>query len=161
MRGWEFTIPLDSQTTVPMFVQIARAIAEDVRRGRLRSGDVLPGTRALAQTLGVHRNTVIAAFGELTAEGWITSERGRGTFISKTLPDPQPRRFASPAVSGVEPPNAFELGTGVTVPQCPSGLPAMYNLAGWPDLRLVPTRALARAWRRSVERHGRQTLAYA
>src|SRR5262245_57309000 len=161
MRGWEFTVPLDPQATVPIFAQIARAIAGDVRRGRLRSGDVLPGTRALARTLGVHRNTVIAAYGELTAEGWISTERGRGTFISKTLPDPQPRRFASTPPSGVEPPNAFDLGPAVTVPQCPSGLPAEFNLAGWPDLRLVPTKSLARAWRRSVERYGRQTLSYA
>jgi GntR family transcriptional regulator / MocR family aminotransferase len=160
MRGWDFTISLDPQATVPIFVQIARTIAGDIRRGRLHPGDVLPGTRALARTLGVHRNTVIAAYGELTAEGWITTERGRGTFISKTLPDPRPRRFASTTSVGVEPPNAFELGATVTVPQCPSGLPAAYNLAGWPDLRLVPTKALARAWRRSVERRGRQTLSY-
>jgi GntR family transcriptional regulator/MocR family aminotransferase len=161
MRGWDFTIPLDPQSTVPIFAQIAATIAGDVRRGRLRPGDVLPGTRALARTLGVHRNTVIAAYGELTAEGWITTERGRGTFVSKTLPDPQPRRFASMPDVAVEPPGAFELGAAVTVAQCPSGLPAAYNLAGWPDLRLVPTQALARAWRRSVERHGRQTLSYA
>jgi GntR family transcriptional regulator / MocR family aminotransferase len=161
MRGWDFTIPLDPQANAPFFVQIARAIASDVRRGRLHAGDVLPGTRALARTLGVHRNTVIAAYGELTAEGWITTEQGRGTFISKPLPDPTPRRFA--AMTGgdaVEPAAAFELGAGVTVPQCPSGLQAVYNLAGWPDLRLVPTTALARAWRRAVERHGRETLSY-
>src|SRR5262249_2900905 len=161
MRAWDFTIPLDPHAKVPIFTQIARAIAGDVRRGRLHPGDVLPGTRVLAQTLGVHRNTVIAAYGELTAEGWLTSERGRGTFIATVLPDPQPRRFASPVHAGVEPARAFELGPGVTVPQCPSGLPATYNLAGWPDLRLLPTRILARAWRRSVERDGRHTLSYA
>jgi GntR family transcriptional regulator / MocR family aminotransferase len=161
MRGWDFTIPLDPQTTLPIFLQIARAISGDIRRGRLRSGDVLPGTRALAGTLGVHRNTVIAAYGELTAEGWITTERGRGTFVSKTLPEPRPRRFASTTgADGPETPMAFELGAGVTVAQCPSGLPAIYNLAGWPDLRLVPIKPLARAWRRSIERHGRQTLSY-
>ncbi|HKB11331.1 MAG TPA: PLP-dependent aminotransferase family protein [Vicinamibacterales bacterium] len=160
MRAWDFSIPLDPHTGVPIFAQIARAIAGDVRRGRLRPGSVLPGTRALAQTLGVHRNTVIAAYGELAAEGWITSERGRGTFISTTLPDPQPRRFASAPHITVDPVSPFDLGPSVTVPQCPSGHPATYNLAGWPDLRLLPTGSLARAWRRSVERHGRQTLSY-
>jgi GntR family transcriptional regulator / MocR family aminotransferase len=163
MRGWDFTIPLDldPKATVPIFAQIARTIAGDVQRGRLHPGDVLPGTRALARTLGVHRNTVIAAYGELTAEGWITTERGRGTFISKTLPDQRPRRFASAArADGAEQPTTFELGPGVTVPLCLSGLPADYNLAGWPDLRLVPAKALARAWRRSIERNGRQTLSY-
>jgi GntR family transcriptional regulator / MocR family aminotransferase len=160
MRGWDFTVRLDPESAVPIFAQIARAITDDVRRGRLRSGDVLPGTRALARTLAVHRNTVIAAYDELLAEGWITSERGRGSFISTTLPDPHPRRFAPTVTAAVDLPNAFELGPAVTVPQCPSGLPALYNLAGWPDLRLVPTRALARAWRQAVERHGRQTLSY-
>jgi GntR family transcriptional regulator/MocR family aminotransferase len=161
MRGWDFAIPVDPKATVPIFTQIARAIAGDVRRGRLHSGDILPGTRALARTLGVHRNTVIAAYSELTAEGWITTERGRGTFISKTLPDPRPRRFASTTGGdGVETSEAFELGAGVTVAQCPSGLPAVYNLGGWPDLRLVPTKPLARAWRRSIERQGRRALSY-
>jgi GntR family transcriptional regulator / MocR family aminotransferase len=161
MRGWDFTISLDPQATVPIFAQIARAIGDDVRRGRLHPGDVLPGTRALAQTLGVHRNTVIAAYSELSAEGWVTTEHGRGTFVSKTLPDPRPRRFApkTPA-DGVETLDAFDLGPGVTVPQCPSGLQAAYNLTGWPDLRLVPARLLARAWRRSIERQGRRALSY-
>jgi GntR family transcriptional regulator/MocR family aminotransferase len=161
MRGWDFTIPLDPQATVPIFAQIARTIAGDVRRGRLHPGDVLPGTRALARTLRVHRNTVLAAYGELTAEGWITTERGRGTFISKTLPEPRPRRFASTTgADRVETSDAFDLGAGVTVAQCPSGSQAVYNLTGWPDLRLVPTRTLARAWRRSIERQGRRALSY-
>src|SRR5262245_65584485 len=124
MGGWDFTIPTDSSASLPIFAQIANAIVADIRRGRLHPGAAMPGTRALARTLGVHRNTVIAAYGELTAEGWISTERGRGTFISKTLPDPQPRRFASTPPGGVEPPNAFDLGPAVTVPQCPSGLPA-------------------------------------
>src|SRR5919197_3555332 len=133
MRGWEFTVAIDPQATTPIFVQIARAIAGDIRRGRLRPGDLVPSTRALAHTLGVHRNTVIAAYDELTAEGWITTESGRGTFVSKTLPDPRPRRFApTTGADDLETPIAFELGAGVTVPQCPSGLPAVYNLAGWP-----------------------------
>src|SRR5919198_275368 len=144
MRGWEFTVAIDPQATTPIFVQIARAIAGDIRRGRLRPGDLVPSTRALAHTLGVHRNTVIAAYDELTAEGWITTESGRGTFVSKTLPDPRPRRFA--AVTGplvVEPVEGFDVGPGIIAQRCPSGLSATYNLTGWPDLRLVPTKALA------------------
>ena len=58
MRGWDFTIPIDSSASLPIFAQIASAIAADIRRGRLQPGAVMPGTRALARTLGVHRNTV-------------------------------------------------------------------------------------------------------
>src|SRR5262249_49895066 len=43
---------------------------------------------------------------------------------------------------------------------CPSPRGAPFNLTGWPDLRLVPTTALARAWRRAIEGRGRQALAY-
>ena len=52
---------LDAESQDPVFLQIARAVADDVRRGRLKSGQRLPGSRELARTLGVHRNTVVAA----------------------------------------------------------------------------------------------------
>jgi GntR family transcriptional regulator / MocR family aminotransferase len=161
MRGWNFTISIDSNAPVPIFTQIARAVAEDIRRGRLRPGALMPGTRALASTLGVHRNTVIAAYAELIAEGWLATESGRGTFVSKTLPDPRPRRFAPPVVTtGAEPPLGFDLAPGVVVDECQTGIGATFNLSGWPDLRMVPTKALARAWRRSIEGRSRQVLSY-
>jgi GntR family transcriptional regulator / MocR family aminotransferase len=161
MRGWDFPVSIDPETPVPIFVQIARAVSGDIRRGRLRPGDVMPGTRTLARTLGVHRNTVIAAYGELVAEGWITTENGRGTFVAKTLPDPRPRRFSAASDASVADSSvAFSLGPGVVADRCPTGLPMAYNLTGWPDLRLVPTKALARAWRRSIERRSRDVLAY-
>src|SRR5262245_6183615 len=159
MRGWNFSLSIDQRTSVPIFTQIAQTIAGDIRRGRLRPGDVMPGTRTLARTLGVHRNTVIAAYAELSAEGWITTESGRGTFVSKTLPDPRPRRFAAighPADTA----DAFELGPSVDVAWCGSPSDHVYNLNGWPDARLVPVKALARAWRRSIERRSHHVLSY-
>ena len=88
MRGWDFPVSIDPQASIPIFAQIAHAIAGDIRRGRLRAGEPMPGTRRLARTLGVNRNTVIAAYDDLVAEGWVTTENGRGTFVSRTLPDP-------------------------------------------------------------------------
>jgi GntR family transcriptional regulator/MocR family aminotransferase len=161
MRGWDFPVSIDPQASVPIFVQIARAISGDICRGRLRPGDVMPGTRTLARTLGVHRNTVIAAYAELVAEGWITTENGRGTFVAKTSPDPRPRRFAAASDTSSEDPLVpFGLGPPIVVDRCPTALAKAYNLAGWPDLRLIPTKALARAWRRSIERRSREVLAY-
>src|SRR5688572_6221967 len=75
----------------PLFARIASSLVADVRRGRLRAGDRLPGSRALAGELGVHRNTIIAAYGELLAEGWVETRPGGGTFVCATLPDPPPR----------------------------------------------------------------------
>ena len=72
MPRWEFPVPVDRASDVPVYIQISRSLAEDIRRGRLRPGDRLPGSRALAVGLAVNRNTVVAAYRELEAEGWIT-----------------------------------------------------------------------------------------
>src|SRR5919201_2577542 len=94
MARWEFALTVNHRHKAPVFVQIARAIVNDITRGRLRVGDVLPGTRTLARTLGVQRQTVVAAFNELYAEGWIATRPARGTFVSPDFPDPSPRRFS-------------------------------------------------------------------
>src|SRR3954451_9812536 len=94
---WELALALDGAADQPTYLRIARAVADDVRRGRLRPGAELPGSRTLADALGVHRNTVLAAYRELAAEGWIEQVPSRGTFVSSALPDPSPRRFSRKA----------------------------------------------------------------
>ena len=69
MSPWIFPIALEPETCEPVYLQIARAISADILRGRLGPGANVPGSRTLAKTLGVHRNTVLAAFRELQAEG--------------------------------------------------------------------------------------------
>src|SRR5689334_17507569 len=93
-RGWEFTIAIDRETALPPFLQIARALADDIQRRRLRPGDRLPGSRVLADATGVHRNTVLAALAELIAEGWIETKAGQGTFVTRALADAGGRPLA-------------------------------------------------------------------
>jgi GntR family transcriptional regulator/MocR family aminotransferase len=52
------------------------ALRDAVRTGRLAPGTRLPSSRALAADLGVARNTVAEAYGQLVAEGWLTAARG-------------------------------------------------------------------------------------
>src|SRR4051812_31806623 len=78
---WQLALQT-AESDQPVFLQIARAVIDDVKRGRLKPGAPLPGSRTLAETLGVHRNTVLAAYDELAAEGWIVREPARGTFVS-------------------------------------------------------------------------------
>ena len=78
--------PLHVAATGPRFQAIARAITDEIRRGVLVPGAQLPSSRALARALDVHRNTVLAALGELEAQGWITTQPARGTFVSDALP---------------------------------------------------------------------------
>src|SRR6202020_2466997 len=58
------------------------ALREAVRTGRLGPGVRLPSSRALAADLGVARNTVAEAYGQLMAEGWLTAVQGSGTRVA-------------------------------------------------------------------------------
>jgi GntR family transcriptional regulator/MocR family aminotransferase len=161
MRSPNLAVPLDAASPVPLFLQIARAVADDVRRGRLRPGDALPGSRTLADALGVHRNTVLAAYRELDAEGFIRTSAARATFVSHDLPEHAPRRLGAAARRDETPARpGFDLAPwrGAEPPPLPPGVLSMSG--GVPDPRLVPTAALARAYRRTLRARGREVLAY-
>ncbi len=66
-------IPLDPRSERPVYLQIAQALMGEILRGRYRPGDPLPGYRTLAAALGVSRNTAMAAYRELAAEGWLVA----------------------------------------------------------------------------------------
>ncbi|TFW20666.1 MocR-like pyridoxine biosynthesis transcription factor PdxR [Duganella callida] len=53
-----------------------------IHQQRLGAGSKLPSSRDLARDLGIARNTVIAAFEQLTAEGYVSSVRGSGTYVA-------------------------------------------------------------------------------
>src|SRR5829696_1703405 len=102
-RDWQFALDIDRHAALPPFLQVARALLEDIRRGRLRPGDRLPGSRDFAAAAGVHRNTILAAYGELIAEGWLEAAAGRGTFVTRTIPESTPRaitRSRAPGAAG-------------------------------------------------------------
>jgi 2-aminoadipate transaminase len=76
-------IPLHLQTEshVPLYVQLRDQIRALVHGGDLRPGERIPASRELAVQLGVHRTTVANAYAELESEGLISGHVGRGTFI--------------------------------------------------------------------------------
>lgn len=145
----------DGALPAPLFAQIANAITDHIRGGRLTAGDVLPGSRALARELGVDRDTVIAAYGDLEAQGLLTSVARTGTVVA----DP-------PRGVGVQRGLARQVGfaleplaaTRDRSPEPPPG--AIVLAAGIPDLRLVPGDLIARAYRRAMQRHAAAVLGY-
>lgn len=71
----------------PRARSIESALREAVTTGRLPAGTRLPGTRGLADDLGIARGTVVAAYAQLVAEGWLVSTTGSGTRVADvTLP---------------------------------------------------------------------------
>jgi GntR family transcriptional regulator/MocR family aminotransferase len=136
----------------PVFLRIARGIADDVRRGRLRSGDALPGTRALAESLNVNRNTVVSAYHELVAEGWATARPGGGTYVAESIPEPRPRALArSLRPTSIARSPHFAMGPPLSPALAAPYPPGTLVMAGGvPDVRLVPVDLVARALRRSL-----------
>ncbi|MEX3947732.1 PLP-dependent aminotransferase family protein [Paraburkholderia sp. EG287B] len=72
--------------------QVAEALREAVRKGDLRAADALPSTRALAASLQVARGTVVEAYEQLIAEGFLESKAGAGTRVALALAEPPPAR---------------------------------------------------------------------
>jgi GntR family transcriptional regulator / MocR family aminotransferase len=63
------------------------ALRAEILDGRLRPGARLPATRDLATRYALSRGTVVTAFEQLRAEGYIEGTVGSGTYVSKVLPD--------------------------------------------------------------------------
>jgi len=80
-------IRLDNSSSVPLYVQLYDVIRESILAGRLKGGLKLPGTRTLAKEFKVSRNTIILAFEQLIAEGYIKGKTGAGTYITDYIPD--------------------------------------------------------------------------
>ena len=73
---------------LPIYRQIMRQITEAIAGGRLKSGDKLLSHRELSEQLVIAPLTVKKAYDELEALGFISTLRGRGTFVAATLPAP-------------------------------------------------------------------------
>jgi GntR family transcriptional regulator / MocR family aminotransferase len=140
------------------------ALRRAVQDGRLTPGMRLPATRTLAADLGVARNTVADAYGQLVAEGWLTARQGSGTRVAAhvtvrgaTAPPARPAPvlpapvLPAPVLPTTVPPTTV-LSTAVpptAVPPPPSA--PRYDLRpGVPDLSEFPRAAWLAAARRAV-----------
>lgn len=74
-------IRIEKSSTNAIYVQIAQQIIQLIQRGYLEAGSLLPGTRIVAATIGIHRKTAVAVYEELAAQGWVISIPNKGTFI--------------------------------------------------------------------------------
>jgi GntR family transcriptional regulator / MocR family aminotransferase len=99
----------DGSAATSRYQQLYENLRGAVLTGRLAPGTRLPATRVLAAELGVARNTVVNAFEQLVAEGYLESRPGDGTYVSPALPDDRltvktARRSARRPAAPVQPP---------------------------------------------------------
>jgi len=139
----------DLPSGLPLFQRVAEAVAGEIRRGRFAPGQRLPSSRRMAQSLAVHRNTVLAAFEELARQGYIETRPARGTFVATSLPQgrvraPKLPKEGVPVKLRLPPPVPSERRYALH-----EGTLAL--VGGLPDLRSLPTQALARAYRSALQ----------
>ncbi|WP_300691185.1 PLP-dependent aminotransferase family protein [Chryseobacterium sp.] len=85
LRPWKLELEIDKNLDKAVYLQIADSIITDIRSGRLKAGDALPGSRNMAATLKINRNTVVEAYQVLINEEWVISKERKGIFISDKL----------------------------------------------------------------------------
>lgn len=145
LRPWPLEIQLDKKSDKAIYLQIADAVIDAVKTGKLVSGNALPGSRQLAQLLKVNRNTVVEALDVLTAEGWLVTIDRKGTFVTDSLP-----QMDYSLENKNDQKKAFEESKSYLVFD-----------DGLPDSRLAPMNDLARAYRELFNRKSRwQIMGY-
>jgi GntR family transcriptional regulator len=73
---------VDHASDVPLWVQLRQRLVYLIDSGHYKPGDQLPTVRGLAAELSINYNTVNKAYLSMTRDGYITSTRGRGVFVS-------------------------------------------------------------------------------
>ena len=94
-------VHIDKGLDEPVYQQLANGIVSVIRQGHLKPGAALPSSRKLAELFDIHRKTVVAAFDELQAQGWVESFPRRGLFVAAELPVMRPRRLAREVTDAV------------------------------------------------------------
>ncbi|MFJ4038594.1 PLP-dependent aminotransferase family protein [Microbacterium sp. NPDC090007] len=95
---------LDRNAPAPLHEQLAHGIRTAVLAGRVRGGDAVPSSRALAADLGLARGTVVAAYEILAGEGYLVTRPGGGTAVAEVARAQLPSRPAIPALSAPQRP---------------------------------------------------------
>ncbi|MCJ7732982.1 MAG: GntR family transcriptional regulator [Anaerolineales bacterium] len=75
-------LTINSESSVPIYIQIEDTIHSLIAAGQLQPGQQLPTIRELAADIRVNLNTVARAYFELDREGVISTQRGKGTFVT-------------------------------------------------------------------------------
>ena len=163
MRAWTFPLDLDSSTDTPLFLQISRAIARDIAKGRAApwrpgSGDQDPGRDlGRAPQHGGRRVRRARRPGLDRNQSWRGDPRGGGL-----------ARHAAP-VRGALPSRGHAFRIALVSRSTPAPVNLFHAcaaarcdraLGGMPDVRLLPIDLLTRAYRRSAKRYGHTLLGY-
>jgi GntR family transcriptional regulator/MocR family aminotransferase len=130
------TFDLQRHSTQPLFVQLCEQIRQRIVSGQIDTRLRLPPSRNLAIELDISRSTVVTAYEQLVAEGYIEGRRGSGYYVRELAGSDYPGRQVRKPLTE-EPVYLPAGGSPLTHP-------------GYPDNRLFPYRRWARSLARSA-----------
>jgi len=148
LRVWDLNFELDKNSDISIHIQITLKVIDEIKRGRLEPSTIMPGSRKLADALSINRKTVLQAYSELVAQGWLATEKRRGTFVSEKLPyilnNPNDTVDDSWTSTKTKPKSMVNHSS-------PSSQEDMVDLNdGVPDTRLIPFEIISRAFRHAL-----------
>lgn len=76
---------IQKNSPVPIYMQIVYDIQNKINFGKLRSGDQLPSVRSISKECDINVNTVLKAYDQLIKEGYVTSQKGLGYYVSSNI----------------------------------------------------------------------------
>ncbi len=163
-------IDIDRNAKIPIYLQLKRHFERLIHKGTFPVGYKLPASRDLARNLGLNRGTVINAYSELEAEGWVHSHIGQGTFVA---PKAGSGEDAPALVSDASPARsklwraAFAKRLGrmsnreEVIFRTVKVSDASISFAGGaPEASLFPVEEFSRAMSAALRKHGRALLQY-
>src|SRR3982751_51199 len=80
-------LTIDTKSRIPLYRQLYDCLRNAILTGQLDPGTRLQSSREISKELGVSRNTVVNAFEQLLAEGYLEGHVGSGTYVSRALPE--------------------------------------------------------------------------
>lgn len=151
---------LDPDASLPLHLRICRTLAGAIETGCFKPGDVLPGSRALAEQFNVSRNTVVLALSLLEAQGWIEVHPKRGSVVSSRPRQASPLGWEQGLMSDVSEGTPVPFDWTVTRDDVDGPRPESVRdlRKGVPDARLFPAAELGRFYKRALERKQGETL---
>lgn len=86
MANKKLILQMDFRSGLPIYTQIVNQVQSQIASGIIKPGDQLPTVRALAEELRVNFNTVARAYRILDEARIISTQQGRGTYITEKPP---------------------------------------------------------------------------
>ncbi|OWJ92557.1 transcriptional regulator [Pseudomonas sp. A46] len=158
-------IELDRASPVPLYRQLYLQVRKQILSGRLPGGTRLPSTRTLCKELGLSRITLLNAFDQLTAEGFLASRTGAGSYVGhewegRRAATDEPRKpprlsSMSQAVHSLRSDHFSGVSYSTWAPDCPTSF-----LPSHPAYDAFPVQAWKRLMNRHLRKPGKAELGY-